>query len=170
MATKVKTSPKQVLKSKNGNKKPQKTVSEYHKKVIQTNQNLKGEFRTLGGCLKQMWFFRDEMKLDEAQKSIVKLLREDETSYKEFKKHCRTSKKGNYSVFFVLQAIYKSLKPETKQAKKTAKKKEEATAKKRTPIKQKTVKELKAIAKSNKIIGYSKMKKEQLIEALTKKK
>ena len=65
-----------------------------------------------------MWHFADEMGLTASQKTVIKLLRGDGKAYKEFQKVCRKSKSGNYSPFFVLQAIYKASKVEAKTTEK----------------------------------------------------
>ena len=75
-----------------------KTVSNYRVKVLDVNASLKKESKTLGGAIK-----------------LLKALTEDETTlnainsvdFKKLKKVCRKSKKGNYSPFFILQALYK---------------------------------------------------------------
>ena len=93
-------------------------VSDYKKQVINSNAKLKSTHKTLGGCLKNMHHFSAEMGLTTSQKKVVKLLRGDGKAYKEFQKVCRKSKSGNYSPFFVLQAIYKASKVEAKTTKK----------------------------------------------------
>lgn len=93
-------------------------VSDYKKQVINSNAKLKITHKTLGGCLKNMWYFADDMGLTASQKTVVKLLRGDDKAYTEFQKVCRKSKGGNYSPFFVLQAIYKASKVEAKPTKK----------------------------------------------------
>lgn len=99
-------------------KKTTTKVSDYKKQVINSNAKLKATHKTLGGCLKNMWHFADDMGLTTSQKKVVKLLRADHNAYKEFQKVCRKSKSGNYSPFFVLQAIYKAGKVESKATKK----------------------------------------------------
>jgi hypothetical protein len=89
-----------------------KKVSEYSKQVIATNKALRTTHKTLGGCLKNMWFFRDDMNLTHKQTAVVKLLRTDDKAYTAFQNVCRKSKTGSYSPFFVLQAIYKASKVE----------------------------------------------------------
>jgi len=98
------TATKKVVKSK------VVKVGEYKKQVLNTNAKLKNTHKTLGGCLKNMYHFSEEMGLTAAQKSVVKLLRKDGNAYKEFQKVCRKSKSGNYSPFFVLQTMYKASK------------------------------------------------------------
>lgn len=93
-------------------------VSDYKKQVINSNAKLKSTHKTLGGCLKNMHHFSEEMGLTTSQKKVVKLLRGDGKAYAEFQKVCRKSKAGNYSPFFVLQAIYKASKVEAKTTKK----------------------------------------------------
>lgn len=116
MSTQTKSkSTKKVVKSTT------KKVSEYSKQVIATNKALKSTHKTLGGCLKNMWFFRDDMKLNSKQIAVVKLLRADTKAYNSFQAIVRKSKSGNYSPFFVLQAMYKASKVEN-APKKTTKK------------------------------------------------
>jgi len=90
-----------------------KKVSDYKKQVLNTNAKLKSTHKTLGGCLKNMHHFGVDMGLSASQKSTVKLLRGNHELYKEFQKVCRKSKSGNYSPFYVLQAMYKASKPIT---------------------------------------------------------
>lgn len=108
-------STKTVKRVKTPTEKKSKKVNEYRLQVLNPNAQLKAEFKTLGGCLKQMWFFRDEMNLTKGQIDTVRLLRKDDAAYKVFSQNCRTSKKGNYSPFFVLQAIYKAKKESAKK-------------------------------------------------------
>ena len=100
-----------------------KKVSDYKKQVLNTNAKLKSTHKTLGGCLKNMHHFGIDMGLSASQKSTVKLLRGNHELYKEFQKVCRKSKNGNYSPFYVLQAMYKASKPiKVAKAKATTKK------------------------------------------------
>lgn len=111
------------MSTKTETKKVVKTVttkkakaSEYKLQVLETNKALRTTHKTLGGCLKNMWFFRDDMKLTAKQTAVVKLLRSDDKAYASFQTICRKSKSGNYSPFYVLQAIYKASKVENKKA------------------------------------------------------
>ena len=88
-----------------------KKVSDYKKQVLNTNAKLKSTHKTLGGCLKNMYHFTDEMGLNSKQKTEVQLLRKNHDLFKAFQKVCRKSKNGNYSPFYVLQAMYKAQKP-----------------------------------------------------------
>ena len=112
MSATAKTSKKTVVKTATTKKTK---VSQYKKQVLETNKALRTTHKTLGGCLKNMWFFRDDMKLSKAQTTVVKLLRSDDKAYKSFQNICRKSKAGNYSPFYVLQAIYKASKIENKK-------------------------------------------------------
>jgi hypothetical protein len=142
--------------------KPKVKVSAYATNVLSTNKALRTECKTLGGALKLLWMFREEIELGERYAKIVHLIRNDKDVYHNFRQNCRVSKAGNYSPFYVLQAIYKMFK----QADATENKK---SKKNLTPIADKSVKELKALAKKNSIKGYSKMNKAQLVDALTTK-
>lgn len=114
MSTQVKVSEKNATSKAKNSKKVVK-VSEYSKQVIATNKALRSTHKTLGGCLKNMWFFRDDMQLNSKQIAVVKLLRSDDKAYTMFQSVCRKSKAGNYSPFFVLQAMYKASKVENKK-------------------------------------------------------
>jgi len=140
--------------------KPTVKVSAYTTNVLSTNKALKAECRTLGGALKLLWLFRDEIGMSEKWCKIVHLIRNDKDVYHNFRQNVRTSKKGNHSPFYVLQAIHKMFKEADKAVKEE---------KNLTPIADKTVKELKVIAKKQSLKGYSKMSKAELIEALTAK-
>lgn len=142
-------------------KKPTVKVSAYKQNVLNTNKALKVECKSLGGALKILWMFREEIDMGERYAKIIHLIRNDKDVYHNFRQNCRVSKAGNYSPFYVLQAVYKMFK--LADANKTDKKEKNLT-----PIADKTVKELKAIAKKKNIAGYSKMKKADLIVALTK--
>lgn len=112
MSAKTKTKAKTVVKTATTKKAK---VSQYKKQVLETNKALRTTHKTLGGCLKNMWFFRFEMKLTSGQIAVVKLLRSDDKAYKSFQTICRKSKAGNYSPFYVLQAMYKASKVENKK-------------------------------------------------------
>lgn len=92
------------------NKKVVKKEGAYKVNVLSTNKALRTECKTLGGAVKLLWFFRDEISLSTQYKKIIKAIMQDEAIYKVFKANCRISKAGNYAPFFVLQAIHKSLK------------------------------------------------------------
>ena len=160
-----------IIEKSNGTKVK---VSDYAKNVIATNKALKRETRTLGGCLKLMANFQTEMGLNSSQIAIIKLLRDDHKAYQTFKKVCRKSKSGNYSPFFILQAIHKSMKVDKPTKKATTKKAETKKAPKKeavlTPIAEKSVKELRLIAKKQGLKGYSKLKKDELLKLVTAKK
>jgi len=75
-----------------------KTISTYKLNVLTANKELKQETRTLKGSLQILKILTSN---DEVLKAC------NEVDYQKLKKACRKSKKGNYSPFFVLQALYK---------------------------------------------------------------
>jgi hypothetical protein len=111
--TAEKVAPKKSVAKKSVAKKvaPKKVVkiSEYTKNVIHTNRALKTEYKTLGGCVKQLLFFKKEMGLSKSYITILNGINKDSAIYKQFAKSVRSSKSGNYAPFFVLQAIHKSI-------------------------------------------------------------
>lgn len=132
-------------------------VTAYQTNVLSINRALKTETKTLNGALKILWMFREEIEMTESMAKLIKAIKEDKVIYHEFRKNCRVSKAGNYSPFFVLQAIHKARKQDQKEPTQNL-----------TPLTEKTVKELKEIAKINNVGGYSKLKKDELIAVLTK--
>lgn len=103
-------STKTVIKSKKSTSKKVVKISEYKVNVLDTNKALRQETKTLSGAVKNLWFFRNEIGLSKQYTNIVKAIMQDDAVYKVFKENCRASKSGNYSPFYVLQAIHKSLK------------------------------------------------------------
>lgn len=83
-----------------------KTASEYKKQVLDVNANLKKESKTLGGAIKLLKALTDD---EQTLKSLEAI------EFKVLKKKCRKSKSGNYSPFFVLQALYKINKEATEK-------------------------------------------------------
>ena len=75
-----------------------KTISAYKVNVLKANKDLKQETKTLKGSLQILKILTTN---DEVLKAC------NEVEYQKLKKACRKSKKGNYSPFFVLQALYK---------------------------------------------------------------
>ncbi len=75
-----------------------KTISNYKANVLEANKELKQETKTLKGSLQVL-------KLLTKNESVLKAC--NEVDYQKLKKACRKSKAGNYSPFFVLQALYK---------------------------------------------------------------
>lgn len=73
-------------------------MSTYKKQVLDVNASLKKESKTLGGAIKML------KALSNDEQTLKRL---NETDFKVLKKKCRKSKSGNYSPFFVLQALYK---------------------------------------------------------------
>lgn len=84
-----------------------KTTSAYKKQVLDVNANLKKESKTLGGAIKLLKALTDD---EQTLKSLEAI------EFKVLKKKCRKSKAGNYSPFFVLQALYK-INKEAEQSK-----------------------------------------------------
>lgn len=79
-------------------KKSVKTISTYKVNVLKANKELKQETKTLKGSLQVL-------KLLTKNENVLKAC--NEVDYQKLKKACRKSKTGNYSPFFVLQALYK---------------------------------------------------------------
>jgi hypothetical protein len=75
-----------------------KVVSNYKVNVLQANKDLKQETKTLKGSLQVL-------KILTKNEDVLKAC--NEVDYQKLKKTCRKSKTGNYSPFFVLQALYK---------------------------------------------------------------
>lgn len=75
-----------------------KVVSNYKVNVLQANKELKQETKTLKGSLQVL-------KILTKNSEVLKAC--EEVDYQKLKKACRKSKAGNYSPFFVLQALYK---------------------------------------------------------------
>ena len=75
-----------------------KTISTYKVNVLKANKDLKQETKTLKGSLQILKILT---KNDDVLKACNKV------DYQKLKKACRKSKTGNYSPFFVLQALYK---------------------------------------------------------------
>ena len=75
-----------------------KEVSNYKLNVLNANKELKKETKTLKGSLQIL-------KILTSNEEVLKAC--SEVEYQKLKKACRKSKKGNYSPFFVLQALYK---------------------------------------------------------------
>ena len=75
-----------------------KVVSNYKVNVLQANKDLKQETKTLKGALQVL-------KILTKNEEVLKAC--NEVEYQKLKKSCRKSKAGNYSPFFVLQALYK---------------------------------------------------------------
>lgn len=82
----------------------------YKINVLSTNKALRTNCKTLGGAVKLLWVFRNEINLSARYIKIIRAIMQDDVIYKAFKANCRISKAGNYAPFFVLQAIHKSLK------------------------------------------------------------
>ena len=82
----------------NTNKVVTKKVSNYKANVLEANKELKQETKTLKGALQVL-------KILTKNNEVLKAC--EEVDYPKLKKACRKSKAGNYSPFFVLQALYK---------------------------------------------------------------
>lgn len=132
-----------------------KKVSAYKMNVLNTNKALKRECKSLGGAVKVLWLFREEIELSTQYIQILSQIRENDDVYATFKENVRVSKAGNYSPFFVLQAIHKALKN-----------KDEVTQD-LTPIEKMNVAQLKEVAKKQGKTKFSKMNKAQLVELVT---
>ena len=132
--------------------------SQYKMNVLNTNKALKRECKSLGGAVKILWLFRDEIELSTQYIQILSEIRENDEIYAVFKENVRVSKAGNYSPFFVLQAIHKAIKNEQKAVK---------TEQNLTPVEKMNVAQLKELAKKQGKTRFSKMNKAQLLELVT---
>ena len=133
-----------------------KKVSAYKMNVLNTNKALKRECKSLGGAVKVLWLFREEIELSTQYIQILSEIRENNEVYATFKDNVRVSKAGNYSPFFVLQAVHKALKNADNNA-----------VQELTPIEKMNVAQLKEVAKKQGKTKYSKMKKAELIKLVT---
>jgi hypothetical protein len=75
-----------------------KATSNYKLNVLNANKELKKETKTLKGSLQILKILTSNEEVSKAC---------SEVEYTKLKKACRKSKAGNYSPFFVLQALYK---------------------------------------------------------------
>ena len=133
-------------------------LSAYKMNVLNTNKALKRECKSLGGAVKILWLFRDEIELSTQYIQILSEIRVNDDVYAAFKENVRVSKAGNYSPFFVLQAIHKAIKNEQKVVK---------TEKNLTPIEKMNVAQLRDLAKKQGKTKFSKMKKAELVKLVT---
>ncbi len=133
-----------------------KKVSAYKMNVLNTNKALKRECKSLGGAVKVLWLFREEIELSTQYIQILSEIRENNEVYATFKDNVRVSKAGNYSPFFVLQAVHKALKNADNDA-----------VQELTPIEKMNVAQLKEVAKKQGKTKYSKMKKAELLKLVT---
>lgn len=133
----------------------QKT-SAYRMNVLNTNKALKKECKSLGGAVKILWLFRDEIQLSAQYIQILNEIRENDEVYATFKGNVRVSKSGNYSPFFVLQAIHKAIKHASNEVQQEL-----------TPIEKMNVAQLKEVAKKQGKTNYSKMKRAELVALVT---
>jgi hypothetical protein len=96
------------MKKKNESNKANKVQgSMYQKNVLMINASLKTQLKSLGGCRSVLLNFASEIELTPIQIKILKSTK-DQENYKLLQKQVRTSKSGNYSPFFLLQALYKN--------------------------------------------------------------
>jgi len=75
-----------------------KKASNYKANVLDANKELKQETKTLKGSLQILKILSKNQQVVDACEKV---------DYPKLKKVCRKSKAGNYSPFFVLQALYK---------------------------------------------------------------
>lgn len=94
--------------AKNKTKKA-KPVSDYKSQVLGVNSKLKAEQRSLGGAIKMLMLFKSDIGLDARRVKVLREIRREKRHYDTFKKVVRTSKRGNYCAFYVLQALNKNL-------------------------------------------------------------
>lgn len=108
MNTKVKADKATKAIVSNKGKKANKP-SEYKTQVLAVNSKLKAEQRSLGGAIKMLMLFKSDIGLDARRVKVLRTMQKEKKFYDTFKKVVRTSKKGNYCAFYVLQALNKNL-------------------------------------------------------------
>lgn len=81
----------------------QTTKNNYQLNVIDVNQSLKIEKKSLNGAIKLLIHLAD---LKPTQKTFFNSLLKDETQYKKFAENVRKTKSGGYSPFYCLQRWY----------------------------------------------------------------
>lgn len=123
--------------------------------VLNTNKALKRECKSLGGAVKVLWLFREEIELSTQYIQILSEIRENNDVYATFKENVRVSQAGNYSPFFVLQAIHKALKNEPQKTQEL------------TSVEKMNVAQLKELAKKQGKTKFAKMRKAELIALVT---
>lgn len=101
--TTVKTASKVITKGAN----VKKETGTYKIQVLGVNSELKKFNRSLGGCRSVLLNNSKEIGLTPLQVKILQATKKPEV-YKVLQEKVRTSKNGNYSPFYVLQAIYKN--------------------------------------------------------------
>lgn len=84
-----------------------KKVSTYKEHVLAVNKELKVQSKSLGGCRSILLTFASEIGLTPAHKKILQASKK-QNNYEILKKYVRTSKNGNYSPFYLLQALNKN--------------------------------------------------------------
>lgn len=112
----MKTVQTKSVKAVDKKKKGQPTI--YQSQVLGVNRALKAEQRTLGGCIKTLLLLGKDAGLDAQRIKILRFVQKDDAAYNSFKSLVRTSKKGNYCPFYVLQALNKNLVEQAKAASK----------------------------------------------------
>ena len=130
-------------------------ISAYKMNVLNTNKALKRECKSLGGAVKVLWLFREEIELSTQYIQILSEIRENNDVYATFKENVRVSQAGNYSPFFVLQAIHKALKNEPQKTQEL------------TSVEKMNVAQLKELAKKQGKTKFAKMRKAELIALVT---
>lgn len=84
-----------------------KKVSDYKKEVLQVNAELKRQTKSLGGCRSILLAFADKINLCPVHAKLLKESK-DAKKYKVLQPLVRKSKAGNYSPFYLLQALRKN--------------------------------------------------------------
>lgn len=87
-----------------------KVETNYHKNVLQVNAKYKVLSKSLGFCRQVLLDNATELQLDAKFKSFLLSTKKEQAKYEILKGYTRTSKAGNYSPFFVLQALEKMRK------------------------------------------------------------
>ena len=82
------------------------TKTVYEKRVILSNQANKLVIRTFGGVRAMILNNASEISLDKDFARILRASKKDSNLYNFLKKEVRTSKTGNYGVFYTLQSLH----------------------------------------------------------------
>lgn len=86
--------------------KKSKQPSAYQTNVLAVNAELKKVQKSLGGCRSVLLQNAKEIGLNAVQKKLLTASKKPE-NYKVLLKYVRTSKAGNHSPFYLLQALHK---------------------------------------------------------------
>jgi hypothetical protein len=94
------------INSKQTTMKKSKQPSAYQTNVLAVNAELKKVQKSLGGCRSVLLQNAKEIGLNAVQKKLLTASKKPE-NYKVLLQYVRTSKAGNHSPFYLLQALHK---------------------------------------------------------------